>query len=223
MTRMIHREMLLLAFAMGSAACDGWLPSAPLPRRSDSPTPLSVIAISPSTGSTVRPTQVTITGTGFQAGAKVTIGAMALTTTATSSTTIKAVIPAHTDGGADVIVTNPGGVLATLTGAFSYAAEEPVTLSPSTDVVDAGGEMSVSWSAPAARAGDWLGIFRVGESYGSYEDDWWVDTHGETSGIRTLTVPTRPGQYEFRYLVSIGYVDEHPFFDLVRSKPVTVR
>ena len=30
--------------------------------------------------------------------------------------------------------------------------------------------MSVSWTAPAGRAGDWIAVFRVG---GSYEDDWY--------------------------------------------------
>ena len=74
--------------------------------------------------------------------------------------------------------------------------------------------MSVSWTAPSARPGDWLAVFRVGRSY---EDEWWGDTNGETSGTRTLTAPTQPGQYEFRYL------SEGSFLELTRSNPVTVR
>jgi hypothetical protein len=74
--------------------------------------------------------------------------------------------------------------------------------------------MSVSWTAPGAQPGDWLALFKVG---GSYDDDWWGHTNGATSGTLTLTAPTRPGQYEFRYLFNDG------FLDLARSSPVTVR
>jgi hypothetical protein len=75
--------------------------------------------------------------------------------------------------------------------------------------------MSVSWTAPAGRVGDWIAVFRVG---GSYDDDWWNDTNGASSGTHTLTAPTQPGQYEFRYLV-----DPRGFVDVARSSPVTVR
>ena len=95
-------------------------------------------------------------------------------------------------------MTNPGGSGGALTAAFTYSFEEPVTVTPSTNVVDAGGQMSVSWTAPGARAGDWIALFRVG---GSYDDDWWGDTNGATSGTLTVIAPTRPGQYEFRYLL----------------------
>jgi hypothetical protein len=74
----------------------------------------------------------------------------------------------------------------------------------------------VSWTAPAARPGDWLALFKVGGSY----DDWWDHTNGATSGTHTLTAPTQPtqpGQYEFRYLV------DGDFLDVARSSPVTGR
>ena len=74
--------------------------------------------------------------------------------------------------------------------------------------------MSVSWTASRARPGDWIAVFRVG---GTYDDDWWDHTNGATSGTHTLTAPTRPGQYEFRYLVDGG------FLEVARSSPVTVR
>ncbi len=148
------------------------------------------------------------------AGATVTIDAMALSVTVVNSTTITAIAPAHAAGPADVVVTNPSGSGGTLTAAFTYSFEEPFTVTPSTDAVDAGARISVSWTAPGARAGDWLAVFRVG---GSYDDDWWGDTNGATSGTRTLTAPTRPGQYEFRYLFDGG------FLVLARSSPVTVR
>jgi hypothetical protein len=138
----------------------------------------------------------------------------AVSVSVVNSATITAIIPAHTAGSADVVVTNPGGSRGMLTAAFTFFSEEPFTVMASTDAVDAGGQMSVSWTAPSARPGDWIALFRTG---GAYEDDWWGSTNGETSGTRTVTAPTRPGQYEFRYLV------DDSFHDVARSGPVTVR
>jgi uncharacterized protein (TIGR03437 family) len=222
MTKSTHRRAWLLAFAIASSACDGRSPSEPtlVPPAAPSVTAISrdapsVTAISPSTGSTIRSTSVVISGTGFLAGARVTVNAMALNVTVVNSTTINAIVPAaHAAGPADVVVTNPSGLKGTLTAAFTYVFEEPYTVTPSTDAVDAGGRMSVSWTAPRPQPGDWLALFRVG---GSYEDDWWGPTNGAASGMLTATVPTRPGQYEFRYLLAGGSTE------VARSSPVTVR
>ena len=200
-----------MAFAIGFTACDGRSPAGPTPPPPAAP---SVTAISPSTGSTARPTPVTIRGTGFLAGATVAVDAMALSVTAFNSTTITAIAPAHAAGPVDVVVTNPSGLAGTLTAAFTYSFEEPFTVTPSTDAVDAGGRMSVSWTAPGARPNDWLALFKVG---GSYDDDWWGNTNGATSGTLTLTAPMWPGQYEFRYLLEGGFLES------ARSSPVTVR
>jgi hypothetical protein len=144
----------------------------------------------------------------------VTVDAAAMNVTVVNSTMITAMVPAHAAGLADVVVTNPGGPGGTLPAAFTYSLDGPFTLTPSTDVIDAGGQMSVSWTAPGGRAGDWIAVFRVGASY---EDDWYGLTNGATSGTHTVTVPTRAGQYEFRYLVDDGFID------VARSIPVTVR
>ena len=138
---------------------------------------------------------------------------MAMRVTVVNSTLIIAVAPARAAGTADVVVTNPGGSAGTLIGAFTYYPDT-FTLTPSTDHVNAGDEMSVSWIAPAAHAGDWIALFRVGRNY---EDGWYALTNGETSGTRTLVAPTVPGEYEFRYLVG------ESFLDVGRSTPVTVR
>jgi IPT/TIG domain len=212
-----HRALLLLALAMGCTACDGRSPSGPTalsPAAPSAPSAPSVTAISPSTGSTARATPVTITGTGFVGGATVTVDVVAVSVTVIDSTTITAIVPAHAAGRADVVVTNPGGSRGTLTAAFTYSVDEPFTLTPSTNVIDAGGQMSVSWTAPGGRPGDWIAVFRVGANY---EDDWYGLTNGATSGTHTLTAPTQPGQFEFRYLVDDG------FLDVARSSPVTVR
>jgi hypothetical protein len=144
----------------------------------------------------------------------VTVDVMALSVKVVNSTTITAIAPAHAAGPADVVVINPGGSAGTLAAAFTYAFEEPFTVTPGIDAVDAGGQLSVSWTAPGAHPHDWLALFPVG---GSYDDDWWDHTNGATSGTLTLTAPTRPGQYEFRYLLDGG------FLDAARSTPVTVR
>jgi hypothetical protein len=216
-TTSIHRGLLLLALASGVPACDERSPSAPTSLPPTVPTTLTaptVTAISPSLGSTARPTAVTISGTGFVAGATVTVDVVAVSAAVVNSTMIRAVVPAHSAGQADVIVTNSGGLVGRLPAAFEYVFEGPFTLTPSTNVVEAGGRMSVSWTAPGGRSGDWIAVFRVGASY---DDDWYGLTEGATSGTHTVTAPTRPGQYEFRYLVDEG------FLDVARSSPVTVR
>ena len=109
MTKSIHRGVLLLAFAIGFAACDGRSPSGPTPLSPAAPSAPTVTAISPSTGSTVRPTPVMISGTGFLAGATVTVDAMAVNVTVVNGTMITAIVPAHAAGRVDVVVTNRGG------------------------------------------------------------------------------------------------------------------
>jgi hypothetical protein len=212
MTKTTHRGMLLLSLAIGCAACDGRSPSGPAPPPPAAPSAPTVTAISPSIGSTARPTPVTISGTGFLAAATVTIDVVAVSVTVVNSTTITAIVPAHAAGHADVVVTNPSGLGATLSAAFTYAFDEPFTLTPSTHVIDAGGQMSVSWTAPGGRAGDWIAVFTVA---GSYDDDWYGLTNGATSGTQTLTAPTRPGLYEFRYLF------DGSFLEVARSTGLT--
>jgi hypothetical protein len=80
----------------------------------------------------------------------VTVDVRAVSVRVVNSTTITAIVPAHAAGPADVVVSNPGGSGGTLPGAFTYSFDEPFTLTPSTNVVDAGRQMSVSWTAPGA-------------------------------------------------------------------------
>jgi len=91
------------------------------------------------------------------------------------------------------------------------------TLTPSSNTVAPGGQLSVSWTASRGGTNDWIGLFSVGAV--RCHDGWvWYElTKGATSGTFTLTAPTQPGQYEFRY-----YPDDD-CADTVRSSPVTVR
>ena len=91
---------------------------------------VSVSRITPSGGVTTGGTVVSIIGAGFQSGASVTIGGIAATGIAvTDTTTITATTPAGTAGAADVVVTNPGGLSATLPAAFTYAVPTAPTIS----------------------------------------------------------------------------------------------
>jgi glucose/arabinose dehydrogenase len=78
------------------------------------------------------------------------------------------------------------------------------TLTASPATVSPGGQTTVSWTAPSGSSSvDWIALYRVGAANSSYLA--WQYTGGATSGTFTFTVPTAPGQYEFRYLLNDGY------------------
>ncbi len=85
----------------------------------------TVSSIAPATGPTTGGTPVTITGTNFQSGATVTIGAQqAANVTVVSATSITALTPFGPTSGplaVDVVVTNPDTTKVTATGAFTYS------------------------------------------------------------------------------------------------------
>lgn len=88
--------------------------------------PPSITSISPNSGPTSAGQFVTITGSGFQSGATVTIGGVAATNVnVASATKITALTPLPSASEQvtlpqDVVVTNPDGTKATLSGAFTY-------------------------------------------------------------------------------------------------------
>jgi hypothetical protein len=85
-----------------------------------SPAP-TVASISPPSGSTNGGTAVTITGTGFQSGATVSIGGSAATgVNVASSTSITATTASHSAGSSDVVVTNTDGQSGTLSNGYAY-------------------------------------------------------------------------------------------------------
>lgn len=104
-----------MAAALAAAACGGsGGPTGPQPGA------ITVTAIAPATGSTFGGTAVTITGTGFTAGATVQIGISTATeVVVVNATTITAKTAAHAAGVSDVRVT-AGGSLGLLAGAFTF-------------------------------------------------------------------------------------------------------
>jgi IPT/TIG domain-containing protein len=85
----------------------------------------TVTSVAPTSGPTAGRTRVTITGTGFVAGATVTIGSKAAAVRVVSETEIKARTTAHAAGAAEVVVTDTNG---TSTGGPTYTYIAPPTV-----------------------------------------------------------------------------------------------
>jgi hypothetical protein len=85
-----------------------------------------VTSIAPNTGTANGGTAVTITGTGFLAGATVTLGGTSATgVTVVSSTSITATTPAHAAGAVTISVTNTDAQSGSLTNGYTYTAVNP--------------------------------------------------------------------------------------------------
>src|SRR3989441_861944 len=109
--------------------------------------PPTVSAVSPSLGPTVGGTAITITGTGFDATATVTVGGTAATgVTVVSATQINATTPAHAVGAADVVVTVGGQSSAMNPGdQFTYVAPPaPLSVSPATGSTFGGTNVTIT-------------------------------------------------------------------------------
>ncbi|HWT83146.1 MAG TPA: IPT/TIG domain-containing protein, partial [Candidatus Methylomirabilis sp.] len=86
-------------------------------------------SITPVFGSTLGNTRVYISGSNFQNGATVRIGAAAASNVqVVNSSLIIATTPAGTAGRADVVVTNPGAQPATLASAYTYRVLAPASV-----------------------------------------------------------------------------------------------
>jgi metallopeptidase family M12-like protein/IPT/TIG domain-containing protein len=82
----------------------------------------SISSVSPNNGPTTGGTPITISGSAFQAGATVSVGGVAATAVSVpNASTITAVTGPHATGTVDVVVTNPGSLVATKTNAFFFA------------------------------------------------------------------------------------------------------
>jgi hypothetical protein len=92
-----------------------------------------VTGISPSSGTTIGGTKVTISGGGFAAGVTVTIGGAPATDVAVSSANqLTATTGVRASGAADVVVSLPNGQRGSLAGGYTYVAPQPVTNTPPT-------------------------------------------------------------------------------------------
>ena len=80
------------------------------------------------------------------------------------------------------------------------------TVTASRNTVAPGGQLNVSWTTSIEGHNDWIGLFKRGDANTAHS--WWVGwTDGATSGTFTLSAPSQPGEYEFRYLLDDNFGD----------------
>jgi hypothetical protein len=93
--------------------------------------PLTAVSISPPWGPIGGGTQTTLLGSNFLPGASVSFGLTASpSVTVVNSTTITATTPTKAAGTYNVVVTNPGGAMSTLTNAFTFDGGNFFALTP---------------------------------------------------------------------------------------------
>ncbi|HTM89353.1 MAG TPA: IPT/TIG domain-containing protein [Terriglobales bacterium] len=89
----------------------------------------AINSISPASGTANGGTSVTLSGSNFNAGARVTFGGTsAANVTVVNSTSITATTPAHAAGTVNVVVTNTDGQSGTLTNGFSFTSSSASTI-----------------------------------------------------------------------------------------------
>lgn len=100
--------------------------SAPAPPPPSAPVAPTVTAVSPASATTAGGTTVTVTGSGFAAGATVSFdGTPGSNVAVPSATSMTATAPAHAAGSVAVVVTNSDGLSGRLNGALTYTAPAP--------------------------------------------------------------------------------------------------
>lgn len=107
---------------MGAADMKGGTPDMTVTADMTTSAAPTIASIAPSTGSNAGGGTLTITGTGFQTGATVTVGGIACGNPNVTATQITCTIPAKatTCGSADVVVTNPDTQTVTNSTGFAY-------------------------------------------------------------------------------------------------------
>ena len=146
-----------------------------------------------------------ITGSGFQSGARVTLGAADVLIPHVTDTRIAFFAGWHAPGPVDVVVTNPNGSSVTLPGGFTFKAAS-LLLSKS-DVV-AGETVTVTWRGPHDPSDflpcDRIGLYRVGDSSNASLWDTCSGVGVEFSA--QFKAPSTPGEYEVRYHMTSEYL-----------------
>jgi len=87
-----------------------------------------VTSITPTSGTSIGGTAVTIAGTGFQSGATASLGGAAVTVSTVSATSITGTTSPHAAGAVTLIVTNPDTQIGTCVVCFTYVAPPPPTV-----------------------------------------------------------------------------------------------
>jgi hypothetical protein len=116
-----------------------------------------VSSVAPASGPIAGGTTITINGTGFQAGASITVGGVSCDDTVlVSSTEMTCTTGPGAAGSVSVVVTNPGSLPGTLPNGFTYIDPNPPSPStppsPPVDVtaVPGNGQATISWRPPSS-------------------------------------------------------------------------
>ncbi|MBA2405407.1 MAG: IPT/TIG domain-containing protein, partial [Bdellovibrionales bacterium] len=108
----------------------------------------TISTFTPSVGPLTGGTPININGTGFLAGASVTVGGSVCTSVSIlSSTSLTCLVPAKSAGSYTVVVTNLDGLSATAGTTYSYQITPIVnSVSPTSGVLAGGGTLTISGS-----------------------------------------------------------------------------
>jgi hypothetical protein len=163
------------------------------------------------------PLLLTITGSGFDAFSVVQWNGVNRPTTLVNTRTLTTTVTAsdlQAPGTSQVRVVNPapGGGSST---SLVFSIDPPPTLTISAAKVGPGGSETVTLNAGYGGAQDWLALAAVGSGNTSYLQ-WTYVGAGVTTRQWTVTMPSTPGNYEFRLFLNGGYTIA------TTSPPVTV-
>ena len=113
------KNVVVIALGQTATAVNAFTYVAPAP---------TITSVSPSSGSTLGGTVITITGTNLTGASIVTVGGVEATSVVVvSDTSITAITPAGEAGAKSIAVTTPGGT-ATQTSAFTFVTPPPPTI-----------------------------------------------------------------------------------------------
>jgi subtilisin family serine protease len=174
-------------------------------------TPPSPVPVLTSLSPTSTPTgttsfTLTVNGSGFATTSVVRWNGADRSTTFVSSSQLRATIPASdraSAGTAEVTVFSPapgGGTSAPLTFTITPAS----ALSVSATSAPRGGSVTVTLTNGYGGTQDWLALAASGAGNSQYLQ-WIYVGPGVTTRTWTVTMPTNPGTYEFRYFLNNGY------------------
>ena len=167
-------------------------------------------SIQPSTVTAWGP-QLTLTvhGADFARASRVRVNGVNRATTYVNETTLTALVPASdlatTASGLSITVFSPtpgGGTSAARTLSLTQPS---LTVSPTT--VQGGDSVTVTLTNGPGGSKDWLGFVAVGTPDGPGKYLQWVYVGGGVATRTwTVTAPSTPGQYEFRFFANDSYV-----------------
>ena len=163
------------------------------------------------------PVPLTISGSGFDAFSVVQWNGVARPTTAINAHTLTTTLSTsdvQAPGTSQVRVVNPapGGGTST---SLVFTVDPPPTLTISAAKVGPGGSETVTLNAGYGGGNDWLALAAAGSPNTSYLQ-WTYVGAGVTTRQWTVTMPSTPGNYEFRLFLNGGYAVA------LTSPPVTV-